>query len=291
MAAFIDYSSLTALVIDDKKPFHRLMEAILYKFGFRRVLNAFDGFEAEQALLNDGNSIDIVFCDLRMPHKDGIAFIKDIRQSRFKDLPVVVVTGHGDRDVLIEAMDLGIEGFLVKPVSPDLLAAHIGSALQRRRIEPVVFWMNERIADYLEDDSADKKIRPIEWSADISIGHGTFDKEHKGVIELIDRLLDALEGVTEPQTAALAYRELMRETVSHFRLEEDQMRVSEYPNTKAHKREHDDFLERIGVLFQNYETGEAGSTSEFVKFLTSWWVAHIIYADKKLAVYLKTKPV
>jgi len=290
MTAFIDYSSLTALVVDDKKPFHRLMEAILYKLGFRRVLNAYDGFEAEQVVLDEGNTIDIVFCDLRMPQKDGIAFIKDIRKSRFKDLPVVVITGHGDRDILIEAMSLGIEGFLVKPVSPEQLAAHIGPALHKTRIEPVVFWMNERIADYLENARTGKKFRPIEWSADISVGNETIDAEHEGLITLIHGLLDALEGETNPQTAAAAYRDLMRDTVAHFHHEEDLMRAAEYPDAKAHKREHDAFLEHIADLYRCHQEGKGGSTPAFVKFLAGWWVAHIVYVDKKLATYLKAKP-
>jgi len=291
MTAFADFSTLTALVVDDKKPIHRLMEAILYRLGFRRVLNAYDGLEAEQVLLDEGKSIDIVFCDLWMPHKDGVALINDIRKSRYKDLPVVVVTGHGDRDVLVEAISLGIEGFLAKPISPDQVIAHIGPALQKKRIDPVVFCMNERIADYLEDDGSGSQIRPIVWSSDISIDHEILDAEHERLIESIDRLLDVSKDGAESKTVTSAYREMMREIVFHFRHEEDLMRDSEYPDIKAHKREHDDFVERIGSLYRSYKKGGAGSKPEFVNHLPGWWVAHIIYSDKKLAAHLKTNPV
>jgi len=289
MIARQETEALTALVVDDKKQIHRLMESVLYAFGFRKVMTASDGFEAERVLHDHGKAIDIVFCDLQMPHMGGIDFIRTLRSGPHKSLPVVVVTGHGDREILSEAVNVGIEGFLAKPISPDQVAAHLGPALQKQRIDRTVFELNERLGDYLEEGTGETGQPPIVWSKDIEVGHEIIDSEHKNLVGIINGLLETYKKGAEANAVEGKYRQLMDYTEYHFGHEEDLMRKSDYPDFKAHKRQHEDFVEKVRSLFDRHSAGDETSTPELMKLLASWWVAHINYTDKRLAAFLKTK--
>jgi len=289
MIAQREPEALTAFVVDDKKQIHRLMESILYAFGFRKVMTASDGFAAERVLHDHGKAIDIVFCDPQMPHMGGIDFIRTLRGGPHKSLPVVVVTGHGDRNILSEAVQIGIEGFLAKPVTPDQVAARLGPALQKQRINWTVFELNERISEYLMNDSGETAPPPIVWSKAIEVGHETIDGEHKDLFGIINNLLETYKKGADAKALAWKFQQLMDYTGYHFGHEETLMRKSGYPDLRAHKRQHDGFVERVRDLFGRHSSGDETPTSEQMNMLASWWVTHINYTDRELAAYLKTK--
>jgi two-component system C4-dicarboxylate transport response regulator DctD len=93
------------------------------------------GFEtAGQALERLGPGFaGIVITDIRMPGLDGMALFKGIREID-PDLPVVIITGHGDVSLAVEAMRDGAYDFLEKPVDPDRLVEVTARALDRRRL-------------------------------------------------------------------------------------------------------------------------------------------------------------
>jgi len=68
--------------------------------------------------------IDIVLLDLEMPGPDGFDTLKMIRQSGYDDIsqiPVNVVTGHAEQDMVIKAAKIGINGYVIKPTTPHKL--------------------------------------------------------------------------------------------------------------------------------------------------------------------------
>ena len=70
---------------------------------------------------------DVLVLDMRLPDTDGIALLQEIRSSR-PALPVVVTTAYVSMEPLINVLDLGHSGYLVKPFSMDDLAARIDAA-------------------------------------------------------------------------------------------------------------------------------------------------------------------
>jgi DNA-binding response OmpR family regulator len=79
---------------------------------------------------------DIVLLDWEMPGIDGAEFVRRVRSSESfsrPNVPIVMLTGHGERSRVLEAVRLGVHGFLLKPVSSGTLQARILSVLAEPR--------------------------------------------------------------------------------------------------------------------------------------------------------------
>jgi CheY-like chemotaxis protein len=103
------------LIVDDEPNNHRILTYTLNKAGYK-IIPAFNG-EAALAMLNQPDaSVDLAILDVAMPVMDGITLLKHIRAlEKFKDLPVIILTGSGDDDERLRAEKIGIQGFLTKP--------------------------------------------------------------------------------------------------------------------------------------------------------------------------------
>ncbi len=90
------------------------------------------GFESAKAFLEIMPQVTsgCVLTDVRMPEITGIELLQRVKAIN-PDLPVIVITGHGDVSLAVEAMKLGAVDFLEKPFDDDLLLAAVRSALTR----------------------------------------------------------------------------------------------------------------------------------------------------------------
>jgi len=120
-----DLSGLTVLVIDDNAQTRHLLGRILQEFNVAKVMNAENGYDAIFEVANFGHEIDVILCDLLMPRVDGIEFIQRLKKGNTPDIPVIVVTGHADKEFLAKAAQVGVAGFLAKPVKPMDLVTRI----------------------------------------------------------------------------------------------------------------------------------------------------------------------
>ncbi len=76
------------------------------------------------------NPVDLVLVDFLMPECPGESLVRAVREdAALRDLPVVVVSAHRDDDTLLRLQQLGISGFLMKPVEGASLAAKVDEAL------------------------------------------------------------------------------------------------------------------------------------------------------------------
>jgi two-component system response regulator FixJ len=75
---------------------------------------------------------DCVVTDIRMPDMSGIDLIRRLREENYQ-LPVIVITGHGDVALAVEAMKLGAADFIEKPFDDEVLLNSVRSALDRHR--------------------------------------------------------------------------------------------------------------------------------------------------------------
>ena len=105
------------LVVDDDPVVGKSIDRILSSRGYA-VISAAGGEEAMQRLASE--DYDMVYTDIRMPGMSGLEVARHIKESR-PWLPVVIVTGYGNDANEAEARDIGVNGFLRKPLSPEVV--------------------------------------------------------------------------------------------------------------------------------------------------------------------------
>ena len=114
-------------VIDDDDAMRDSLQFLLDSADFEVHL-----FESAQAFLDTLSTVEFgcVVSDIRMPGIDGIELLKRVKESR-ATFPVIIMTGHGDVPLAVEAMKLGAVDFMEKPFEDDRLIAMIDAALRQ----------------------------------------------------------------------------------------------------------------------------------------------------------------
>ncbi len=112
-------------VIDDDDAVRQSLEFLLKTAGISAR-----GFDSARAFLEVLPAIKsgCIITDVRMPEITGIDLLRRLKESGV-DIPVIVITGHGDISLAVEAMKIGAVDFLEKPFDDDLLLAAVRSAL------------------------------------------------------------------------------------------------------------------------------------------------------------------
>lgn len=126
--------SVSALILDDNAHMRGLLRVILASFGMRRIEEAADCNEAIGHVA--GGDIDIAFVDFKLGGLDGIDFCKQIRNgpdSPNRYLPLVMITAYSERGRVLEAVNAGVDEFLVKPVRAVDVANRVNAVIERRR--------------------------------------------------------------------------------------------------------------------------------------------------------------
>jgi len=100
------------LIIDDERSIRNALKEILEFEGFN-VVDAEDG-ESGLSIMKQ-QSIDLVFCDIKMPKMDGVEVLEQILQYH-EGLPVVMISGHGTIETAVEAIKKGAFDFIEKPL-------------------------------------------------------------------------------------------------------------------------------------------------------------------------------
>ncbi len=135
-------------VIDDDAAMRDSLDFLLGSAGFNVQL-----FDSAQTFLNElpGMEVGCVITDIRMPGIDGIELLRHLHSaSSARKLPVIVMTGHGDVPLAVEAMKLGALDFLEKPFEDGRLVRMIETALSQTdsgtKNEAVTADMTARVA-------------------------------------------------------------------------------------------------------------------------------------------------
>ncbi|QQR72494.1 MAG: sigma-54-dependent Fis family transcriptional regulator [Holophagales bacterium] len=121
----------SVLVVDDEQAIRESLRMILEFEGYR-VDEAADGHAALRFLAE--RRPDAVLLDIKMPELDGLAVLRDLRE-RGHDLPVVMITGHGDVQTALEATRRGAFDFLEKPLARDRVLLSLRNAVEAYRLQ------------------------------------------------------------------------------------------------------------------------------------------------------------
>ncbi len=117
------------LLIDDSKTMRNIQKSVLTQLGYSQVEEACDGNDALSKAAKFGP--DLILCDWNMPNMDGLTFVKTFRQTN-KATPVIMVTTESEKARVIEAIKAGVNNYVVKPFTPDLLAQRIQETMAKR---------------------------------------------------------------------------------------------------------------------------------------------------------------
>lgn len=127
----------------------------------------------------------------------------------------------------------------------------------------------------------------IKWNQRLSVGVDKFDQEHQKLVELLNKLSDAMQAGRGPDVLGDILDEVLAYTASHFKHEEQDMERYAYPAMAAHKKEHADLVEKaLGVQAKLRQGASATLSFEVLNFLKTWLVGHIQGSDKKFGQFL-----
>lgn len=127
-------ASIKILVVDDDHHMRKVVRTMLNAIGVKLVYDAMSGAAGLTAIRD--LSPDIVLLDWEMPMLDGPQFVRMVRSPGAfprPDVPIIMLTGHGDRWRVVEAARVGVHEYLLKPVSTKALLARIMSVLTNPR--------------------------------------------------------------------------------------------------------------------------------------------------------------
>ncbi|GIV96054.1 MAG: hypothetical protein KatS3mg057_0711 [Herpetosiphonaceae bacterium] len=121
------------LIIDDEIKLALKIERYLKETGLQATAVP-DGAQGLELLATQ--QWDVVLTDLGMPGVDGYAVLQTV-QEQYPELPVVVITAHGDLSAAVRALQLGAYDYLLKPIDLTLIRAAIDRALQQRELRRI----------------------------------------------------------------------------------------------------------------------------------------------------------
>ncbi|MGA3680066.1 sigma-54-dependent transcriptional regulator [Pseudomonas graminis] len=120
----------SVIVVDDEAPIRQAVEQWLTLSGFEVRLFS----RAEDCLSQLPEHFPgVILSDVRMPGMDGLQLLAEL-QRRDRDLPVILLTGHGDVPMAVDAMRDGAYDFLEKPFTPETLLGSLRRALEKRAL-------------------------------------------------------------------------------------------------------------------------------------------------------------
>jgi two-component system, chemotaxis family, chemotaxis protein CheY len=131
------FAATKVLIVDDEHYMRKVVRTLLMSIGVRTIYEAANGPAGLEVIRS--MAPDVVILDWQMPGLDGAGFVRMVRSPEtfpFPDVPIIMLTGHGERSRVIEAIKIGVNEFLLKPVSSKSLQSRMVAVLTKPR--PVV---------------------------------------------------------------------------------------------------------------------------------------------------------
>jgi Response regulators consisting of a CheY-like receiver domain and a winged-helix DNA-binding domain len=146
------------LVVDDDRDIRQMVGDYLRRNGLRVSLAA-DGREMRATL--DTSDVDLVVLDVMMPGEDGLALCRNLRASKHRAVPIVLLTARDDETDRIIGLEMGADDYVTKPFSSRELLARINAVIRRARMLPPNLQVSE----------ASRWIRFGDWRLDTAARH------------------------------------------------------------------------------------------------------------------------
>jgi two-component system response regulator HydG len=147
------------LVIDDETGSRESMAIAIERAGL--AVRTFDDAKKALEYLEENDGVRLAVCDLRMPGMDGIAFLNEVREKKI-DLGVILVTGYGSIESAVEAMRVGADDYLTKPVDLYELRKRVMNLIEKEQLKEEVSSLREQLDKRYGFESIIGKSAPME---------------------------------------------------------------------------------------------------------------------------------
>ncbi len=125
---------IKVLIVEDKQHMRALLRALLNALGVTEIYEAIHGEHALEVL--QSKRCDLILSDMAMEPMDGLAFTRRVRALDRRlnpSVPIIMISGHTERDRVEAARDAGVTEFLVKPITLQNLTMRIAEVMERPR--------------------------------------------------------------------------------------------------------------------------------------------------------------
>ena len=130
----------------------------------------------------------------------------------------------------------------------------------------------------------------LTWTEEYSVGVKELDDHHRQLFSLLNNnLKSVIENNGKSKTIAADLKKLQEYAVTHFKTEENLFLKINYPDAKAHLREHEEFRKELRKLDTLADGTDDLATLKLLLFLSTWFTKHIMTVDKKYIPYLIEK--
>jgi len=119
---------MKVMLVEDSKTMRNIVKGVLGQIGVTEIEEAGDGLDALSKVA--AFEPDLLLVDWNMPNMDGLTFVKEYR-GKGATAPIIMVTTEAEKARVVEAIKAGVNNYVVKPFTPDVLSARIDETLQR----------------------------------------------------------------------------------------------------------------------------------------------------------------
>jgi hemerythrin-like metal-binding protein len=127
----------------------------------------------------------------------------------------------------------------------------------------------------------------LEWSDKYLIGQPTIDQQHRGLFQLVNRVIDACEQGGDSELLSDALHAMTSYAQEHFSAEEELMAAHGFPELGLHSEAHLGFVERTATMALKAVGGDPSILVELAVFLRIWLDQHVLRMDMRLKAHLE----